>query len=224
MSGSSATDMKKHLKFVLAILVLIGSVLFVYLNLYSAPDPKEVVVKEFPSHFKNWRAREIVYDKQVLSVLSPDLIVYKSYKSRDKLPPVQLFMSYYNNLGKADCSHSPIVCLSGQGWKIETITKMEIPIGLPKLSTIRVNQMILNKMDTTMIALFWFQSANNAYANRGIQKLSLFAGRLMGRRDNNAFVRVTTDVPRGKSVNEVMPHITAFVRDLYPVMERFFNE
>ena len=116
--------------------------------------------------------------------MNPDKIVYKSYH-RDGRPPVTLFIGYYKTLEKADLSHSPIVCFAGQGWEIENTTKKEISIDLPDTPKIRVNQMTQKKLNATMVALYWYQSAYRASTNRGIQKLSLFLDKLWGKPDHN---------------------------------------
>lgn len=215
--------MKTHIRFTLAAIILCTCVVFVYIHIFAIPEKTHTPNKEFPARISGWIAEEIVYDKQVLKVLSPDKIIYKSYSNRNAAPPITLFMAYYNTLEKADLSHSPIVCFTGQGWHIERVTKQEIPINLPDTRKIKVNQIIQSKLDTTMITLFWYQSANHAFANRGIQKLSLFFNKLMGKPDNNAFVRLTLIVPAGKSVQETTTYLFTFLRDLYPELKNFFN-
>lgn len=179
--------------------------------------------KEFPIRISNWTSIDVVYDKKLLiNVLSPDKILYKNYMNEDGKPPITLFMAYYQTLEKSDLSHSPIVCFTGQGWEIENTAEKEIPINLPNAVAIRVNQMVQKKYETTMITLFWYQSVNRAFANRGLQKLSLFSNKLLRKPDNNAFVRLTIIVPPGKSIEEMYPHLFGFVRDLYPELQRFF--
>ncbi|MDY6970580.1 MAG: exosortase-associated EpsI family protein, partial [Spirochaetota bacterium] len=64
--------------------------------------------------------------------------------------------------------------------------------------------------------------ANHTFSNRSIQKVSLFFDKLLGKSDNNAFVRVTIHVPKGKSIEDTTSHLFAFIRDLYPELRRFF--
>ena len=214
--------MRSNVRFILTVLVLSGSILFVYRMGFLGSSAGPVNDRQFPSRIGNWTGVNVDYDPKALSELSPDKIVYKSYTNGNGLPSISLFIAYYNSMGKADLSHSPIVCFTGQGWRIEQITKRGIPLVLPDVPKISVNQMIQNKLDTTMITLFWYQSVKHAYANRGIQKLSLFAEKLLGRPDNNAFVRITCVVASGKSVEEMTSYLFAFVRDMYPELEKFF--
>ena len=153
--------------------------------------------------------------------MSTDQIIYKRYHKNGH-PPITLFIGYYDTLEKADSSDSPIVCFTGQGWEINDTSKVEIPIALHDASEIRVNQMIQTKLDTTMVALFWYQSSYNAFANRGFQKLSLFFDKLLGKSDNNAFIRLTIIVPPEMSVEETTPYLFSFIQYMYPELRRFF--
>jgi EpsI family protein len=212
---------KIDVRFTLAALVLCACIGFIYKHSLMAPDEKHTSNNEFPSRILNWVGHEVVYDKGVISSLSPDKIIYKTYHNSAG-PPITLFIAYYNALEKADLSHSPIVCFTGQGWEINDATQKEIPINLPEAPKIKVNQVIQKKLDTTMIVLFWYQSGNHAFANRGIQKISLFLDKLLGRPDSNGFVRVTVSVPAERSIEETTSYVYGFIRDLYPEIRGFF--
>lgn len=215
---------KNHIRFILVVFVLSVCIIFVYRHIFTTPHEIYHSNKEFPNRILNWIANEVVYDKEVLSSLSPDKIIYKTYHrdENNEGPPITLFLAYYNTLEKADLSHSPIVCFTGQGWEIENTKKLEISLNQSKTQKIKVNAMIQKKLDTTMIVLFWYQSANHVFNNRGIQKISLFFDKLLGKSDSNAFVRVTVNVREGMSIEETTSYLFAFVRDLYPELRRFF--
>lgn len=212
---------KDHIKFILAAGILGICVILVYRHIFIDHNETYYSNKDFPDRILGWTAEGVIYDPDVLSSLSPDKIIYKSYQ-RNGSPQITLFMAYYNTLEKADLSHSPIVCFTGQGWEIEETTRRSIPINLPGMSEITVNHMIQKKLDTTMVALFWYQSAYSAFANRGIQKLSLFFDKLLGKSDNNAFIRLTIIVPPEMSVEETTTYLFSFVQALYPELRRFF--
>jgi len=217
--------MKNQIRFIAASLILSMCVLFVYRDILLTSDVPHISKHRFPARIGNWTGHDVVYDKaMLLRELSPDKMIYKSYNDGHFGPAITLFMAYYNTLEKADLSHSPIICFTGQGWHIEKVTKKVIPIELPpNTHEITVNQMIQNKLDTTMITLFWYQTATHASANRGFQKLSLFFDKVSGKRDNNAFVRLSLILPSGKSVEQTSPYLLTFVRDLYPELKKFLT-
>ena len=214
-------QMKGNIRFILVVFILAITNVFLYMHIFRNSSVTAQTNNEFPNQISNWIAKEVIYDKIVLDSLSPDRIIYKSYY-RNGDPPITLFIAYYNTLEKADLSHSPIVCFTGQGWEIVRTIKSKIPINQLDSSYIKVNQIILKKRDTTMNALFWYQSVNRAFANKGLQKIDLFFRRLLGKTDNNAFVRVTATVPNTMSQEETTHYLFSFVRDSYPELRRFF--
>lgn len=214
--------MRKHLRFILVIFILLVAVLVVYQNVLIGRDAGSVNLEEFPSQIGEWVSKEVEYDPVVLSVLSPDRIIYKDYRDGSVNPSVTLFMAYYNTLEKAEMSHSPIVCFTGQGWDIERVYEKEIEVDAPSVSKIRVNEMLQKKLNTTLITLYWYQSANRAFANRGFQKFYLLLDRLLGKPDRNAFVRLTAVVPSGKTTEETTSRMLGFAKALYPALNGFF--
>jgi EpsI family protein len=213
---------KKHINFIIATIILSICTVYVYKQIFITPEKTNTSKNKFPSRIANWTADEVIYDKEMLSILDPDKIVYKSYHNNNGHPPITLFISYYNTLEKADLSHSPLVCFTGQGWELEDTAEKEIHIGLSDTSRIRVNQTIQTKLNTTMVAIYWYQSTHEAFASRGTLKLFLFFDKLLGKPENNAFIRVTASVPRGTSIVETSYHLFSFVQKMYPEIEKFF--
>jgi EpsI family protein len=186
-------------------------------------DRSAKVFKEFPSHISGWVGTQVAYDDEVLKVLEADRIVYKSYHN-GKGPPVVLFIAYYDDLEKADLSHSPVVCFTGQGWDIKSSNEKEIMINSIERPFIKVNQIIQEKSGNTMIVLFWYHSGDGVFSKRGIQKISLFFNRLLGKEDNNAFIRLNVTVPAGYSTEDATTYLLSFVQVVYPELRRFLIE
>jgi EpsI family protein len=201
---------------------LCASAALLYANILSPPDEGAGFEREFPEKIDAWRAGEVDYDTEVLGELSADTIIYKSYRDGRGGVPIVLFMACYETLEKADRSHSPIVCSAGQGWQIVKSTGRRIPVNSPDTREIEVNQTIHTKRDNTMMTLFWYQSADRAFRNRAMQKLSLLLSKLRGGDQKNAFVRVTSTLPPGHSVDEGKAELLEFVQRLYPELKLFF--
>lgn len=214
--------MKNNLKFFIVSIILCVSILFLYKNVLSPSSPKQNINNEFPYHISEWNAEELVYNREIVNILSPDKIIFRNYRNGNNEPLITLFIAYYSTLEKADLSHSPIVCFTAQGWQIESLTIKEIPVNLYSNSKIKVNQMVQKRLDTTMITLFWYQSPNSAFENRGKQKISLFLNRLLGKSDDNAFISINTVVPEDRSIDETTLYLYSFVQDIYPELKKLF--
>jgi EpsI family protein len=212
---------RTHFLIAVAILGLCNAALYRGM-LFSADEGTTAFPAEFPSRIGEWRATDVVYDPEVLSVLVPDRIVYKTYQENGSLP-VTLFLACYGTLEKADFSHSPIVCFTGQGWEISETSVDQLAVPTGGKEKIDVNRMVQDKLNTKMISLHWYQSAHRSFTNRGLQKISLFFRSLLGRSDKNAFVRITAVVPRDGTVRYTRAQMHRFVEDLYPELRRYLQ-
>ncbi|MBN1847924.1 MAG: EpsI family protein [Deltaproteobacteria bacterium] len=195
--------------------------MIVYKSIARDPSNQSFHFKnEFPSHISDWSAKDVLYDKAVIASLDPDVTVYKTYYKND-LYPVTLFIAGYHSLEKADLSHSPIVCFTGQGWDIIDTRTNKISMALDN-EIIYFNQMVQKKAETTMITFFWYQTKTRSFSNRGLQKFYLFFQRLIGKSDYNAFVRLTATNTHDESLEETMLLLIDFAKELYPELRRHF--
>jgi EpsI family protein len=204
-----------------ALLLLCSIQLYWYI--FQAPHEKLENTRVFSDHLSGWVAEDVSYGKEIMDVLSPDKIVYKTYERQGRVP-VTLFVAFYSTMEKADLSHSPIVCFTGQGWNVLETKEVEIPIGLPKTKKITVNQLIQKKSGVTMITFYWYQSSDRDFDNRGIQKVDLFISRLLGKSDRNAFIRVNASLSEGGDIKRLQADLHQFVSDSYPELRRCFFE
>jgi EpsI family protein len=158
----------------------------------------------------------------LLTELAADKIIYRRYSSKNIGPPITLFVAYYNTLEKAGSSHSPIVCFTGQGWHIDKVDDVEIPLSPRGTSSIRINWMAQSKQSATMVTLYWYQARGRIFTNRGLQKLCLFYRSLFRNSTSNAFVRLTVSLDPQQSYKDIAPYLLSFVQNLYPELDKLF--
>ena len=211
-------------KYVIACIILIAANVLVYKNLWEQQDSRsDFFQKDFKTRISDWSAQDVIYDQNVLQTLEADYTVYKTYYN-NKAQPVTLFMACYNSLEKADLSHSPLVCFTGQGWEFSKVSQQTIDVNGTSTNRITVNQILQKKLDQTMIVLYWYQSLDQEYSNRGYQKVAFFVDKLLGRPTNNAFVRLTVDVPDKNMLQKTESDLYSFVSMLYPEILNFFSD
>jgi len=213
-------EFKKYSIIIVNVLIFMNIILLYNYILRLQPEYK-LQQRLFPDNFSKWVGEDVIYQKEIINVLEPDRIVYKSYYRPDKLP-VTLFVAYYGTLEKADMSHSPVVCFTGQGWDVLEAKKVEVPVGPSR--KISVNQIFQKKADTSMITLYWYQSFDRVFGNRGIMKLYLFLDRLLGKPDGNAFVRITMSFSNGNDIMKQKSDLYEFVDDVFPELRRYLFE
>lgn len=194
----------------------------VYKNILSDERPEISVDKKFPANISGWTSKNVSYDKAVLDVLKPDITIYRQYE-KAALIPVTLFAAYYNSAEKSDLSHSPIVCFTGQGWEILSSSKKSIPLGTPDEAAIRINRIEQKQLQTYMVTYYWYQASQNAYSNRGIMKISLLMNKLVGKNENNAFIRLTVQGQTKMQLENAERAMERFVKDLYPTLRLFLS-
>lgn len=213
---------KKKLKFVLVVIALCLANIAAYKNILPHGQPEILPETKFPATISGWTSSDVNYDKSIIAVLEPDITIYKQYQENTHTP-VTLFMAYYNSAEKSDLSHSPIVCFTGQGWEILSSTRKSIPLGTPDETTIKINRIEQKHLQTHMITYYWYQSSQNAYCNRGIQKISLFMDKMMDKNEKNAFVRLTVQGPTKMYVENAEIVLERFIKDFYPTLKRFLS-
>jgi len=209
--------MNDNTKFILTIILLFTCIVFVYWQKYSSYKEANISTREIPGRISEWISEDVDYDRVSLSTLGSDKIIYKTYRKINNIP-ITLFVAYYNTMEKADLSHSPIVCFTGQGWEITDSRKRVIPVNITDTKSIEVNELIQKKTDAMMITLFWYQSDGRAFSNRGIQKILLLLRKTIGKTDENAFIRLTASIPVGGNIEELQSNLYQFVHDVYPYL------
>ncbi|MBN1832697.1 MAG: EpsI family protein [Deltaproteobacteria bacterium] len=216
------TELKSDTKFIIAVLVLCLCNLLIYKTiLFHSNKNPDSFNGEFPSQIADWIAKDVLYDENVIAALNPDKTIYRNYYKNEN-PAITLFIACYNTVEKADLSHSPIVCFTGQGWDITETNTEKIDIGSIENNIVKINQIVQKKADTTMITFYWYQSKDRAFNNRGLQKLYLFLERLLGKSEKNAFVRLTVTIPGGMSNGKAHILLDEFTKKLYPVLREYF--
>ena len=121
------STMKDHFSYGIAILALCVAVLVLYTGGFSPREHAMRRDKAFLSRIGDFAGEDVRYDQAVIGVLSADYVVYKRFYKKESVP-VTLFVALYEGLEKTDFSHSPIVCFTGQGWKIEREAKVDVPV------------------------------------------------------------------------------------------------
>ena len=212
---------RRQLPFVCACVVLVAANVVLHKSILPARDFLPFSQAVFPSELATWHGTDISYDQAIKDLLSPDAIVYKGYRRPQTDQQIALFLAYYSTLERADFSHSPVVCVTGQGWEIVRVTTRQVFTKSIEAPVVRVTELQMRKSETTMLAAFWYQSSTTAFTNRGPLKLSLFLSRILGDSDANAFVLLTSRVEDGTSVEDASRFLSDFIADLYPPLLAF---
>lgn len=207
----------------LAIAIFLAADIVLYSQLLKANDTGQSSSQIFPDNVAGWIGSNEQYDARVLGNLGADQIVYKKFCKDADYPCITLFIAYYKTLDKADLSHSPVVCFTGQGWKITEKKNITFSVKDNGGKDLTVNKLSLQQNDIKLMVFYWYQSANEIFVNKGIQKLNLLWQSLKGKSQGNAFVRITIPVQQGMTEQETTDYIEQFMNDIYPELVKLIK-
>lgn len=139
------------------------------------------------------------------------------YREKD-LPPISLFIGYYDQQSAGRTPHSPRVCIPSGGWKIEDLETIELAKGS---DTVPVNRVMIGKGEQKLLVYYWFQQRGKFIANEYMAKFNLLWGGLASSRTDGALVRLT--MPVNSTMSEIVAdaRLTEFSTALFEVLPKY---
>jgi EpsI family protein len=196
---------------------------FVYGKPESVPSIKKRSLNEALIDVDGWKAGpHLPFDKKVVDSLALDDYLNRMFVKGDE--SVALYIGYYLTSKKVGAAHDPLVCFPGQGWVISGRDSGTIRIGestdpVVSCSTMRVERGAEDKQ----IILYWFQAYEMTNSNTLSQKITAIMQRFTGKKEDNAFVRLTCSID-DKSESECIETMQEFTRSFYPVFLDYIRE
>lgn len=154
----------------------------------------------------------------VADALKLDDHIFQSY--RNGSGQVTLYVGYYRTAGKVGAAHDPLVCFTGQGWRIGERARGEYPLRGMSGSTISYSTMIAERQGERELIVYWFQTNGATSATTLGQKIDMVRDRFVGAGEDNAFVRISTSL--GDEAPEAgRRRIFAFIDSFYPAFRGY---
>jgi len=151
--------------------------------------------------------------------LKLDDYLFRTYQQgSDK---VSLYIGYYRSAAKIGAAHDPLVCFTGQGWRIVSRGEGKHQLTGPENLTINYATMVAEQQSDKELIIYWFQTNGTTSAGTFGQKAQMLLQRLSNvPREENAFVRVSTRM-EGDSPELAKQRILEFVSTFYPEFYRY---
>lgn len=167
-----------------------------------------------------WNASpNISMGANIEEALKLDDYLFKSYKRENDT--VTLYIGYYRSAAKVGSAHDPLVCFTGQGWRI--VERSKGTHQLPGTDNLKINYstMIAEQQSEKEFLIYWFQTNNTTSSGTFEQKTQMLWQRLRNNpREENAFVRVSTKM-EGNSPEIAKKRALDFVNTFYPEFYRY---
>ncbi len=179
--------------------------------------PSRSTFSSFPLKITNLIAEEDQIPLIEQEILQMSDYFYGHYREKD-LPPISLFIGYYDQQSAGRTPHSPRVCIPSGGWKIEDLTTVEL---VKDTSTVPINRVMIGKGEQKLLVYYWFQQRGKFIANEYMAKFNLLWGGLTSSRTDGALVRLT--MPVGSTMSEVVAdkRLTEFSTALFEVLPKY---
>jgi EpsI family protein len=186
---------------------------------WRTPKEKNIKLIDTLSRIDGWKSGSFVMlDPNVVAELKLDDYLNKSYLN--KSARVHLYIGYYLTAEKIGAAHDPLVCFPGQGWTVgeHESDYLEMENG----TIISYASMIVERSGTKKMILYWFQAHDKTNSNTFQQKVDLISSRISGRGEENAFVRISSEIG-DRSIEEVRKAQFDFIRAFYPSFIQFIG-
>lgn len=169
-----------------------------------------------------WRGENLPnFDPKVEGVLGVDEYVNRYYRN-DALPPVSLYIGYYQSQRQGDTIHSPLNCLPGAGWEPVRRDRIQLSMpgdaGEPPIKTVEINRLTIQKGLEKQVVLYWYQSHNRIVASEYWGKIYTVLDAIRYNRTDAALIRIISPVSNPDAEQASVQAATEFAQALLPVL------
>lgn len=122
---------------------------------------------------------------------------------------------------KGESIHSPETRLPGGGWEFKNAGAVTLPVNGLNGDSMRVNKVFMEKGNVKQLSYFWFPQRDRVLTNAWELKWYNFWDALTRQRTDGALVRLITPVYPNEDVPQAEARLTAFTREIVPVLNEF---
>lgn len=202
--------------YLIAALVLVASVGSFSHTLQAPPIPLAQSFDKFPLQIGQWQGRRSYLDPAMAAQVGASNYFDANYVNNTNVP-VNLWIAYFESQSKKISGriHSPLICLSGGGWKIKESSLVNLT---PELQVQYL--LIEHTAGTRDVVYYWYIQGGRWTASEYSVRLLMSYDGLMRRRNDGALIRLIT--PVDKDVASARERLSIFARLLIPKVPEFF--
>lgn len=153
-------------------------------------------------------------DRRVAGVSAYLLRSYAPVGAASQVPPVSLYVGFYERQGQGKTIHSPKNCLPGAGW--EPLSSRTATLATAR-GVARVNRYVVQLGTQRVLVLYWYQGRGRVEANEYVVKWNLLQDAVLRGRTDEALVRVV--VPIDESEEQAFAIAAAAASVVMPALE-----
>ena len=212
--------MRAHARFVAALLLLVGTALFLQARNRGEVFPPRKSLAQFPEQLDGWRGTDVEIGQDVRDILGPGDFMLRVYRAEDnRQPSTDLFIAYFPTQRAGDTIHSPKNCLPGAGWT--PIDSARITLSLSGHAPFPVNRYVIAKGSDRLLVLYWYWAHDRAVASEYWAKIYLVTDSIRMNRSDGSLVRLTTRMLPGESPDTSMARLLPFAGRVIPLLNQY---
>jgi exosortase D (VPLPA-CTERM-specific) len=170
----------------------------------------------FPRTIGEWRGQDEVIEQPVLDQLQlTDYLIVNFDRAADGAL-AQLYVAYYDSQRKGASVHSPRACLPGGGWRIDDMSRMDIPGVRPDGSALAVNRARISLGSEKALIYYWFMQRGRYLTDEYLVKWFIFWDSATRNRTDGAMVRVLVPVDDTANFEQADQWAAEFIREAHP--------
>lgn len=151
-------------------------------------------------------------DPDTARVLAADEYVHRFYRGGART--IEMDVAYYSQPRVGANMHSPLNCLPGNGWAVDTVHLLPIAAAG---ATWEVQSLVVNRGRARFAMAYWFQTRQRVLGGELSTRLSLLGDALRRRPTDAGIVRLMMPMSDGASDE---PTLAAFASQLIPQIQQ----
>lgn len=206
--------MMDHSRATRGFLVAIACVLAYGVTRAAAPVPAESPrLATLPMVLAGWSAIDAPpLDPDTARVLAADQYVHRFY--RGSPGTIEMDVAYYSQPRVGANMHSPLNCLPGNGWEVDSVRMLPIATAA---GTWDVQSLLVNRGSARFAMAYWFQTRQRVSGGELSTRLSLLGDALQRRPTDAGIVRLIMPTADGTSEERTL---AGFASELIPQLRK----
>ena len=184
---------------------------------HAPPVPLLQSLDNFPLQLGPNQGKRGYLDTAMATAVGADAYLEANYSNGGD-PPVSLWIGYFESQSKKveGRIHSPLICLTSNGWNILESRIIELAPGLP------VRYLLMEQGRTRQVVYYWYLQQGSWVASEYSTRLFMGWNGMMKQRNDGAIVRLITSAE--PTVTQARERLDDFVRLLLPVLPQFIKQ
>ena len=183
-------------------------------------QPDRIGFSQFPQQVGHWIGQDEKIEDNILGSLKLDDYYLADYEDQSG-NWINFYVAYYASQQAGSAAHSPRACIPGGGWKIATVTTVNVPGVDVQGTPLKVNRLVIKRGDFKQVVYYWFQQRGRVITNEYLVKWYLFLDGLTRQRTDGALVRLSTVVQSTEDWSDADARLVSFAGKVAPLLKDY---